>query len=113
VKHSAGLSLFEWLPDGRRLLVYDGGEPAILTAGTGKLRYLPVGAFAMSASISPDGRELVYGRPSMSDDMNALAELWRMRLDGSANRKIADGYNARWSPDGRHIAYVAAQGLVS
>ncbi|HVZ78825.1 MAG TPA: S9 family peptidase [Gemmatimonadaceae bacterium] len=58
--------------------------------------------------VSPDGRQVVYGRRWI-DKMNDRwqTSLWIMNADGSHDRFLADGSDARWSPDGTRIAYVA------
>lgn len=60
--------------------------------------------------ISPDGSQVVYRRMGMSimDDRKA-GNLWSINVDGSNHRKLTsyDGNesSARWSPDGKRIAY--------
>ena len=58
--------------------------------------------------ISPDGRQIVYTR-GWIDKMNDKREssLWIMNVDGSRNRFLVKGSNARWSPSGDRLAYVA------
>jgi dipeptidyl aminopeptidase/acylaminoacyl peptidase len=58
--------------------------------------------------LSPDGRQVVYTRryvDKLADKWeNAL---WLMNADGSRHRYLAAGGNARWSPDGSRLAYIA------
>ena len=58
--------------------------------------------------LSPDGKQLVYTRRWI-DKVNDQwkSSLWMMSVDGSHNRFLLDGSDARWSPDGSRIAYVA------
>jgi dipeptidyl aminopeptidase/acylaminoacyl peptidase len=58
--------------------------------------------------ISPDGSQIIYTRRWV-DKLNDRREsaLWIMNADGSKNRYLTDGSSARWSPDGRRIAYLA------
>jgi dipeptidyl aminopeptidase/acylaminoacyl peptidase len=58
--------------------------------------------------LSPDGSQIIYTR-GWIDKMNDRREsaLWIMNADGSRNRFLAKGSNARWSPSGDRIAYVA------
>jgi dipeptidyl aminopeptidase/acylaminoacyl peptidase len=58
--------------------------------------------------ISPDGKQIVYTR-GWIDKMNDKREssLWIMNVDGSKNRQLVKGSNARWSPSGDRLAYVA------
>ncbi len=58
--------------------------------------------------LSPDGRQIVYTRRSI-DKLNDRWEsaLWLMDADGGHARFLVKGANARWSPDGKRIAYLA------
>jgi dipeptidyl aminopeptidase/acylaminoacyl peptidase len=58
--------------------------------------------------ISPDAKQIVYTR-GWIDKMNDKREssLWIMNADGSRNRFLAKGSNARWSPNGDRLAYLA------
>jgi dipeptidyl aminopeptidase/acylaminoacyl peptidase len=59
--------------------------------------------------LSPNGMQVVYTRQRV-DKINDRREssLWIMNADGAQNRFLAAGSNARWSPDGTRLAYVAA-----
>ncbi len=58
--------------------------------------------------ISPDGSRIVYTRRWVNKiDDRWDAGLWIMNADGSKNRFLVKGSNARWSPDGTRIAYFA------
>ena len=58
--------------------------------------------------ISPDGLRIVYTRRWVNKiDDRWDAGLWIMNADGSKNRFLVKGSNARWSPDGSRIAYFA------
>src|SRR5947209_3724485 len=57
-----------------------------------------------AAQISPDGARIVYTR----QQVNRLEDkwdsaLWIMNADGSQNRFLAKGGNAKWSPDGKRV----------
>ncbi|HET7291562.1 MAG TPA: protein kinase, partial [Vicinamibacteria bacterium] len=57
-------------------------------------------------ALSPDGRELVF---AARDDQGA-GDLWLRRLDDPAARKLLgtrEGYAPFWSPDGRHLGFIA------
>ena len=61
--------------------------------------------------LSPDGRQVIYTRryvDKLSDRWESA--LWIMNADGSRNRFLVTGSNARWSPDGTRIAYLARGG---
>lgn len=61
-----------------------------------------------SPRLSPDGRQIIYTRRWV-DKLNDRWEssLWIMDADGGRNRFLVNGANARWSPDGTRIAYLA------
>lgn len=58
--------------------------------------------------LSPDASQIVYTR-QWFDKVNDRREssLWIMNADGSKNRFLVRGSNARWSPAGDRIAYTA------
>jgi dipeptidyl aminopeptidase/acylaminoacyl peptidase len=64
--------------------------------------------YVQSPQISPDGSQIVYTR-RWTDKINDKYEdeVWIMNADGSHNRFFVKGSQARWSPDGRRIAYVS------
>jgi Tol biopolymer transport system component len=104
----------EWSPDGTKIAVV-GGDPAggvgvyVVDVGPGGIRsgglaprlIAPMaGDLANSGPVtwSPDGTKLAA--VSEAGDVVAL------EVDGSGSRVLAvQGYNPRWSPDGRHVAF--------
>lgn len=58
--------------------------------------------------ISPDGSQVVYTRQWI-DKVNDKREssLWVMNADGTKNRFLVRGSNARWSPSGDRVLYTA------
>lgn len=95
--------------------------PKIALAG---LLWLPIGALHAESLVvpdyldfeevsdpqmSPDGRQVIYTRTWIDrrKDEEASA-LWIVDADGSRNRFLVEGSNARWSPDGQRILYLAA-----
>jgi dipeptidyl aminopeptidase/acylaminoacyl peptidase len=58
--------------------------------------------------LSPDGAQIIYTR-GWIDKVNDKREssLWVMNADGTRNRFLVRGSNARWSPTGDRIAYTA------
>ena len=58
--------------------------------------------------LSPDGSQILYTRTWVNrlEDKWESA-LWIMNADGSRNRFLTKGSNARWAPDGSRIAYLA------
>src|SRR5205809_2524498 len=58
--------------------------------------------------VSPNGAQIIYTRRWVNKIEDRWdAGLWIMNADGSRNRFLVKGSNARWSPDGSRIAYVA------
>ncbi|MEZ4586555.1 MAG: S9 family peptidase [Gemmatimonadales bacterium] len=64
---------------------------------------------AQDPQAAPDGSSIIYTRRFV-DKMNDRWDnaLWIMSADGSRNRFLVDGGQARWSPDGGRIAYLAS-----
>ncbi|MDW3647073.1 MAG: S9 family peptidase [Bacteroidia bacterium] len=69
--------------------------------------------YASDPQISPDGKQVVYSRRSL-DIMkdNTRSSLWIINADGSAHRPLAEAPSrlARWSPDGKKLIYISAEG---
>ncbi len=58
--------------------------------------------------ISPDGSQIIYTRGWVDKQADRReTSLWVMNADGSKNRFLARGSNARWSPTGDRIVYTA------
>ncbi len=59
-------------------------------------------------SLSPDGKQIIYTR-TWIDRLNDKREssVWIMSADGTKNRFLVKGADAKWSPDGSRISYVA------
>src|SRR5687768_15169675 len=58
--------------------------------------------------ISPDGSQVIYTRryvDKLADRWESA--LWLVNADGSKNRFLLKGSNARWSPDGTRIVFQA------
>jgi len=56
--------------------------------------------------VSPDGSQIVYTRRWVNKvDDRWDSGLWIMNADGSKNRFLVKGSNARWSPDGTRIGF--------
>ena len=58
--------------------------------------------------VSPDGRLVIYTRSWVDQQADEWASaLWMVNADGTRNRFLVEGSNARWSPDGQRILFVA------
>jgi TolB protein len=71
----------------------DGSHTARLTDGGG--------AFDSFPTWSHDGQMITFD----SDRSGGAATAWAMNADGSDVHFLADGYGARWSPDGTKLIY--------
>ena len=102
----------EWSPDGRQLAFSAGSfGPALMAADGSKGRIVPIRVgppfYGAKLSFAPDGRHLAYGRSSHPDGLGTRVDIWRTRVDGVGDRRLARGWLPEWSPNGRLIAYVA------
>jgi Tol biopolymer transport system component len=115
------LSLFDWMPDGKQLLVGLAREDkttelALVAAAGGSPQ--PVRSPAPSllggdeGSLSPDGRFFAYRAPA-----GGTAGRWATRvlaLDGSVDAPLverpSDAWNIGWTSDGRFAFYSAETG---
>jgi dipeptidyl aminopeptidase/acylaminoacyl peptidase len=59
-------------------------------------------------SLSPDGKQVLFTR-GWIDKLNDKREssVWLMNADGTKSRFLVKGSDAKWSPEGSRIAYVA------
>jgi dipeptidyl aminopeptidase/acylaminoacyl peptidase len=58
--------------------------------------------------ISPDGSHIVYTRQHVNTlEDKWESEVWILNADGAQHRFFVKGSNARWSPDGKRIMYLA------
>jgi Tol biopolymer transport system component len=63
------------------------------------------------ARISPDGSQIIYTRRWVDQHADRWGSaLWIMEADGSKNRFLIKGSNARWSRTGDRILFLAAGG---
>jgi TolB protein len=102
-----------WSPDGRRL-VFDGpigGRGAatlnfdlfVMNAdGSGKRRLTRGPERDVLAAWSPDGKTIAFTRRARRD---GVEELWLVRPDGTALRRLRQGSGPVWSPDGAKLAF--------
>ena len=86
--------------------------PALMAETLTPVRLIYALAQAIEPQISPDGTSIVYAYTVIDPETKkANTQLWRTSLDGQDRRQLTfsgsrnDG--ARWSPDGRQLAFVS------
>jgi dipeptidyl aminopeptidase/acylaminoacyl peptidase len=104
-----------WSPNGRGVLYVSGLGPAaelrLLGVPGGSVRRLTANARPESgAAWSPRGDRVAYALPASlgpdgGSDPAVPAEVWLLDVTSGDTRKVADGFDPSWSPDGRWIAY--------
>lgn len=104
-----------WSPDGRALLVVQGLGPAaelrLIPPDGGAGRRLTANSRPEQGAVwSPRGDRVAYVLPRAlgpdgSDDPSAPEEIWLLDVQAGNDRKLVDGFDPAWSPDGRWIAY--------
>jgi eukaryotic-like serine/threonine-protein kinase len=111
---NSDVQYLSWYPDSTRLLISWPPSPAakmglwVMPIVGGNPRQ--VSEEGWSASVSPDGSQIIFLKAAMYGETGQ--ELWLMRADGSDQRKIIsapeDGTvfsSPVWSPNGHWIAY--------
>ena len=103
-----------WSPDGARLAFANAGEVFVMNAdGTGRtpLTTDPLGD--SSPAWSPDGSSIVFSRTAPDDGTCVTQrDLFKMNANGESGgvtqltSDYADEHSAKWSPDGRVIAFI-------
>jgi hypothetical protein len=100
-----------WSPDGRALVYVQSGN-LVYRPLAGQPKQLTYTGDVFTAAISPDGRQVAYGRR----DANGADEgLWSVPAAGGQPKPLAPptkdifhACNPHWSPDGKWIAFLQA-----
>ncbi len=105
----------KWWPllsEGSRVIFASGvnhDEAYQISMNGGETVAVPLRMKAALIDLSPDGTELLLGRPAGSDARGVLDELWAQPLLGGVPRRlgslVAQGEAAAWSPDGQQLVY--------
>ena len=75
----------------------NGGEPRRITSDATRFTQ-------QTASISPDGSQIVYDRPNADD---TSYDLFTVSALGGTSRKLAEGAtSAQWRPDGQRVGFI-------
>jgi hypothetical protein len=96
-----------WMLDGRTVVVDEGsGSLSVVDCISCERKALRRGAGGFGPSVSPDGRQIAFGRR-----LGGREDLWIMSADGTASAQLipsARPQQIAWSPDGATVAYVEA-----
>jgi TolB protein len=103
-------SLYSWAPDGRSIVYVSVHGLVVVDVATGRSRLLAPrkGRIENYPAWSPDGRTIMF---SLQRAPGRISDLVAVAPDGSGLHTLrrADAMELRWSPDGRHIAYLASR----
>lgn len=87
----------DWAPDGSRIVFISDGDVAVVGARGGPITMLTDTAREESDVVfSPNGRRIAFDRCCYGP--NDVSKIFKMRLDGSAERVLGRGSNPDWQP---------------
>jgi TolB protein len=113
---SIGPGAADWSPDGTRLVANSENRLVVFGPDGGDLEFLPptnvsTGDLNRGISWSPDGNEILYNGMHEFDGWSTGPDIWIFNLvTGVSRMLVTPGVDARWSPDGRQVAYVSTNG---
>jgi Tol biopolymer transport system component len=106
-----------WSPDGTRIAysTADLGKPfkifLISAQGGAPEELLPENAQEVDASWSADGTQIAFGRLPVGDLEGVNIQVADVKSHTASTLSGSDGlFSPRWSPDGRYVAAIGAQG---
>jgi DNA-binding winged helix-turn-helix (wHTH) protein len=91
--------------DGSRLYFNGSGIQQVSTTG-GEIAPIPIAAGL--EDVSPDGSSLLVAKGG--DGVTQASSLWNARVLGGSLRRLGDGVDATFSPDGNSVAYSTPKG---
>jgi hypothetical protein len=100
----------DWLPDGNLMLLADSGfyKTDDTTLQNASFLVKPSAGGYGYMSVSPDGKRIAY---------RADGEIWTMNVDGTNQRQLTNSvpnvFDPTWSPDGKHICFLATKFIAS
>jgi Tol biopolymer transport system component len=95
-----------WSSDGRRLAFAHDGEIFVVGRRGGGLRQLTRWRVDSEPRLSPDGSRIAFTRGGGSYTASRPESVYLIGGAGGGRRLVGAGSDARWSPDGRRLAYI-------
>ncbi len=109
---------FDCSPDGRRLVGFARGSGIfVIDLATGNRKsvvpFRSLGDDPQAVAWSPAGTQIAYSVPGKDAEWSGpdpQYDVWVMRPDGTARRRLGHGNKPCWSPDGRLLLAILHQG---
>lgn len=102
---------WDWTRDGARVMFVENKHVWTMNRDGSGLRQLTSGRAVDSAPHwSSDGAQILFGRNVQRDrsqQYQLRGEVWLMNADGTSQRKLADGFDAAWSPNVQRVAFAS------
>jgi hypothetical protein len=99
----------DWSRDGKRAVFLTGtaeqNELWLVNRDGSRLVKVGTPARYRSPRWSPDGTVILYSVKSPAPA--AKNEIWSLTADGTVRRKVADGFDPAWAPDGQRFAFAS------
>jgi Tol biopolymer transport system component len=92
-------------PDGKKLAFNRGTDVWVVDLASKRAHRLIRGA--RNARWSPDGHRIAFERDGTLRNYVFVA-----RVDGTAERRVAEGESPAWSPDGRELAFTDGRRII-